>query len=408
MISDFDKVLDHRGMSSLKWEFIARNGEPEPWDQTDPELENEQVLSMWVADMDFRTAEPVIKALRDRVDRGIYGYAAKTPEYLDAVKGWMKRRHDWNIEVEWILPTVGIVPALNMIVRQFSEPGEKVLIQRPVYHPFTNSIRNNNRMVLCNPLTLKDNRYFMDFEDLELKARDQEVKLMIMSNPHNPVGRAWSSEELQRVGEICLRNNVLLVSDEVHGDLIMPGHRFAPYGLQESRLAENCIVCTAPSKSFNLAGLKASNLLISNPEIRERMQMEIKASGLYGMNPLGIVATQAAYNHGEPWLEEAISYIAKNFEFLEYFIRKHIPSLKVLPLEATYLSWIDCRELDLTQDGLDRLVMEEAHIYVDEGYLFGPEGSGFIRLNLACPRSIVEKALQRLKASIDNLDAGRA
>jgi cystathionine beta-lyase len=403
-MSDFDKVLDQRGMNSLKWEFTVRNGVPEQWDQTDPEQGEDQVLSMWVADMDFKTADPIVNALRKRVDRGIFGYAFITEVYLNAVQGWMKRRHGYPIEHDWIVPTIGIVPALSMIVRKFSSPGEKVLIQRPVYYPFSNAIKNNDRSVLCSPLKLENNRYQMDLEDLEEKAADPEVQLMILCSPHNPVGRAWSFEDIQKVGEICLKHQVLLVADEIHGDLIMPGHQFHSYGLLDPKLLENVIICTAPSKSFNLAGLKSSNLIIPNSEIRKRMKEEIKASGLFGINPFGIVATEAAYNEGEPWLEEAIGYIAKNFEFLDSFITSSIPSLKVLPLEATYLCWIDCRALGLSDQKLDQLMMEEAQIYMDEGHIFGPEGSGFIRLNLACPREIIEKALQRLKSSIEQLE----
>ena len=404
MMSDFDKVLDQRGMNSLKWEFTVRNGVPEQWDQTDPKQGEDQVLSMWVADMDFKTADPIVNALRKRVDRGIFGYAFITEAYLNAVQGWMKRRHGYHIEHDWIVPTIGIVPALSMIVRKFSSAGEKVLIQRPVYYPFSNAIKNNDRSVLCNPLKLENNRYQIDFKDLEEKAADPEVQLMILCTPHNPVGRAWSFEDIQKVGEICLKYQVLLVADEIHGDLIMPGHQFHSYGLQDPKLLENVIICTAPSKSFNLAGLKSSNLIIPNPEIRKRMKEEIKSSGLFGINPFGIVATEAAYNEGEPWLEEAIGYIAKNFEFLDAFITSSIPSLKVHPMEATYLCWIDCRALGLSDQKLDQLVMEEAQIYMDEGHIFGPEGSGFIRLNLACPREIIEKALQRLKSSIEQLE----
>ena len=402
-MSELDRILDQRGMSSLKWEFTVRNGEPEVWKETDPELGEEQVLSMWVADMDFRTAEPVIQALRERVERGIFGYASKTERYLDAVQDWMKRRHGFQVEQEWIVPTVGIVPALSMMVRKFSNPGEKVLIQRPVYYPFTNAVKNNDRVVLCNALKLENNRYEMDLKDLEQKAADPNVHLMILCNPHNPVGRVWSFEDLQKVGQICREQQVLLISDEIHGDLIMPGHQFNSFGLQDQEMLDNVIISTAPSKTFNLAGLKTSNLIIPNPRIRQQMKDEIKASGLFGMNPFGIVATQTAYEHGAPWLQEAIQYISGNFEFLRDFIRSKLPMLNVLPMEATYLCWIDCRELGLNDGRLQELILEDSRIYVDDGPIFGPEGSGFFRLNLACPRKIVEKALNRLKNSIDQL-----
>ena len=290
-----------------------------------------------------------------------------------------------------------------MMVRKFTNPGEKVLIQRPVYYPFTNAIKNNDRVVLCNALKLENKRYEMDLKDLEQKAADPNVHLMILCNPHNPVGRVWPFEDLQKVGQICREHQVLLISDEIHGDLIMPGHQFNCFGLQDQELLDNVIISTAPSKTFNLAGLKTSNLIIPNPRIRQQMKEEIKASGLFGMNPFGIVATQTAYEHGAPWLQEALQYIHGNFEFLRDFIRSKLPMLNVLPMEATYLCWIDCRALGLTNGRLQELILEDARIYVDDGPIFGPEGSGFFRLNLACPRKIVEKALNRLKNSIDQL-----
>lgn len=403
MTVNFDTEWDHRGLSSLKWEFIVREGEPQPWENTSPDLGDERILPMWVADMDFRVAEPIISALENRVKSGIFGYAAKTPGYLSAVINWMQRRHRWTVDEEWIVPTVGIVPALHMIVRQFTNPGDDVLIQRPVYYPFSYAVENNQRKVISNSLSLKDERYEMDFDDLEVKIKQSNIKLAILCNPHNPVGRVWSIDELSRFAEICYQNEILVVSDEIHGDLTLPGKNMTPYGRLDSKFTEKSIICTAASKTFNLAGLKTSNLVIRDPIIRGKMKQVIRASGLWGLNPLGLVATQAAYNSGEPWLKDAIKYIAGNHEFLGNYLRTHIPQLRVIPVESTYLAWIDCRELALADDSLAALMIDNAKVYLDDGTMFGPEGAGFVRINLACPRSVLEQALDRIRAAVGSL-----
>ena len=403
MTVDFDTEWDHRGLSSLKWEFIVREGEPQPWENTSPDLGDERILPMWVADMDFRVAEPIISALENRVKSGIFGYAAKTPGYLSAVINWMQRRHRWTVDEEWIVPTVGIVPALHMIVRQFTNPGDDVLIQRPVYYPFSYAVENNQRKVISNSLSLKDERYEMDFDDLEVKIKQSNITLAILCNPHNPVGRVWSIDELSRFAEICYQNEILVVSDEIHGDLTLPGKNMTPYGRLDSKFTEKSIICTAASKTFNLAGLKTSNLVIRDPIIRGKMKQVIRASGLWGLNPLGLVATEAAYNSGEPWLKDAINYIVGNHEFLGNYLRTHIPQLRVIPVESTYLAWIDCRELALDDDSLAALMIDNAKVYLDDGTMFGPEGAGFVRINLACPRSVLEQALDRIRAAVGSL-----
>jgi cystathionine beta-lyase len=358
---------------------------------------------MWVADMDFRVAEPIISALENRVKSGIFGYAAKTPGYLSAVINWMQRRHGWTVDEEWVMPTVGIVPALHMIVRQFTNPGDDVLIQRPVYYPFSYAVENNQRKVISNSLCLKGERYEMDFDDLEVKIRQSNITLAILSNPHNPVGRVWSIDELSRFAEICYKNEILVVSDEIHGDLTLPGQNLTPYGRLDSKFVEKSIICTAASKAFNLAGLKTSNLVIRDPVIRGKMKQVIRASGLWGLNPLGLVATQAAYNSGEPWLKDAIKYIAGNHEFLGNYLRTHIPKLRAIPVESTYLAWIDCRELALDDDSLAALMIDNAKVYLDDGTMFGPEGAGFVRINLACPRSVLKQALDRIRTAVGSL-----
>ncbi|MCP5156419.1 MAG: pyridoxal phosphate-dependent aminotransferase [Ectothiorhodospiraceae bacterium] len=402
---DLDREIDRHGTNSVKWEFLVRQGQATHWDRTRRELGEDRVLPMWVADMDFAAPQAVLDALHARIDHGILGYAAATPDYFESVAGWMQRRHGWSVAPEWIVPAPGIVPALHLIVRRFTAPGDKVLIQRPVYHPFTNAVVNNAREVVANPLIETDGGYRMDLDDLEAKAADPAVKLAILCSPHNPVGRVWTREELRRFGEICARHGVLVVSDEIHHDLVLPGHRFVPWGTLGDDLASRAIVCTAPSKTFNLAGLKTSNLVIPDPELRQEMQAEIRGVGLFGMSPLGIVATKAAYDHGAPWLEQVLAYVAGNVEHVERFVHERIPGLRVVRPEGTYLVWIDCRGLGLASADLDALFMERARIYVDEGHIFGPEGDGFMRLNVACPRSIVDDALERLRRAVAGINA---
>lgn len=403
---DFDTEWDHRGLSSLKWEFIIKDGEPQPWNGTNETLGDSRTLPMWVADMDFRVAEPIISALRERVERGIYGYAGKTDGYLKAVAGWMEAHHGFSVDLDWIVPTVGIVPALHMIVRRFTQSGDSILIQRPVYYPFSSAIANNDRHVVSNSLQLVDDCYRMDFNDLENKIKKHDVKLAILCNPHNPVGRVWSKEELSKFSEICDRYQVLVISDEIHGDLVLPDHQLSSYGLFDPTITKNSIICTAASKTFNLAGLKTSNLIIPNQALRAEMKSEILATGLWGLNPLGLVATQAAYECGESWRREVISYISNNHAYTHRFISQHVPLLRVIPAEATYLSWIDCRKLGINDHELHDMMMRDARLYLDEGSIFGPEGSGFIRVNLACPRSLLETALLRIKSTVEERITG--
>jgi cystathionine beta-lyase len=403
MTIDFDTKWDHRGLNSLKWEFFVRDGEPEPWEDTSPDLGDARVLSMWVADMDFRVAEPIVAALQRRVQSGIFGYAGVTSGYISAVTSWMQRRHGCPLNHEWVVATIGLVPALHMIVRQFTGPGDSVLIQRPVYYPFSYAVENNQRKVISNSLCLENGEYRMDFDDLEAKVRDANIKLAILCNPHNPVGRVWSRGELSKFARICHRNKILVVSDEIHGDLILPGHKMTSYCALDPELTENSIVCTSASKTFNLAGLKTSNLIIKNSDIRAKMKAEIHVSGLWGLNPFGLVATQTAYESGESWLKEVIRYIADNHELLDSYLRMYIPVLSVAPAEATYLAWVDCRGLGLDESALNDLMMGNARVYLNNGSIFGPEGSGFVRINLACPSSILKEALGRIRTAVNEL-----
>ena len=400
---DFNREINRRGTHSIKWGFMQDEEDPLRAKPTEAFFGENRILPLWVADMDFASPRPVVEALIERAEHGLYGYTGKTDSYCEAVVNWMRKRHGWEIAPEWICTTPGVVPALNMLVRAFVAPGERVLIQRPVYYPFFGAIENNGAEVVVNPLVYENGRYRMDFGDLEEKARDPRVRLAILCSPHNPVGRVWTADELTRFGEICLKNDVLIVSDEIHGDLIYRGNKFVPLARLGEAFAQNAITCTAPSKTFNLAGLHTSNIIISNPELRGRFEKTLQSNGLFGINAFGVVAVEAAYNHGEEWLAQALDYLEGNLAYLEDYVSGRIPQVTVIRPEGTYLVWIDCRRLGLDKDGLKRLMLKEARVYLDEGFLFGPEGEGFERINIACPRSILVEALERIGNAITRL-----
>jgi len=402
---DFDRQISRRGTSAVKWEFIQEGQDLLHWERTDEFFGPNRILPMWVADMDFRSPEPVVTALVARAEHGIYGYTEKSDGYYQSVVGWMMRRHGWRVAPEWICTTPGVVPALNMLVRTFLSPGEKVLIQRPVYYPFFSAIENNGGEIVSNSLILDNGRYGMDFDDLEVKAQDPKVKMAILCSPHNPVGRVWTREDLSRFGEICLRNNILVVSDEIHGDLIYKGYAFTPFASISEDIAQNAVICTAPSKTFNLAGLQTSNIIIPNADLRAQFEETLQSNGLFGISVLGIVATEAAYNHGEEWLEQLLDYVEGNLRYLDQYVRDNIPQISVIPPEGTYLVWLDCRRLGLGKWDLKRLMLNEARVYLDEGFIFGPEGEGFERINIACPRSILAEALERIRDAIQRLSS---
>jgi cystathionine beta-lyase len=400
---DFDAEISRRGTNSLKWEFFTEGESRVHWERTDPALGDERVLPMWVADMDFPCPQPVVDALVERARHGIYGYTARTDTYHQAVVNWMARRQGWTVAPEWICTTPGVVPALNTLVRSFVAPGAKVLIQPPVYYPFFNAVQNNGATLVTNPLLYENGGYGMDYADLEQKARDPELKMAILCSPHNPVGRVWTRDELARFGQICLENDVLVVSDEIHADLIYKGYEFTPFAGIGPDLARNTVVCTAPSKTFNLAGLHTSNIIIPDDELRSRFQKTLRATGLGWVGAFGLVALEAAYNHGEPWLEQVLDYIQANLRYMEAYLARHIPQITLVQPQGTYLVWLDCRRLGLDGAALKRLMFDQARVFMDEGFLFGPEGEGFERINIACPRALLVEALERIKNAVEAL-----
>lgn len=388
---DFDEVIDRKGTNSIKWEFTS----------FDIEGSTDDTLPLWIADMDFKCAEPILDAIHKRVDRHIFGYSvAASKEYFQAVCGWFERRFDWKIDSNNIVTSPGIVPALAFLIRVLTSEGDGIIIQSPVYYPFTNMIKNNNRTIVYNSLINNEGYYNIDFKDLEEKAKESNNKLMILCSPHNPVGRVWNEEELMRIAEICLKNEVFLISDEIHCDLIRKNSNFVPAGkiIDSDRL----ISCTAPSKSFNIAGLQMSNIVIKSAEIKKLWNREIAdKTGLSYTNPLGIVAAEAAYNEGEDWLEHVIDYIDDNLQYVDNYLKEHMPKAKYIIPEGTYFAWVDLNGYGYNHEELRELMVKKAGVALDEGYIFGKEGAGFERINVACPRSILQKCLDRMSGVLE-------
>ncbi|MBQ8621954.1 MAG: pyridoxal phosphate-dependent aminotransferase [Oscillospiraceae bacterium] len=386
---DFDAVIDRKNTNSLKYDFAVERGKPA------------DVLPLWVADMDFRAPAPVLEALRRAVEHGIFGYSDVKSDYYDAVSSWFSRRFGWQTQPQWLIKTPGVVFALAMAIRALTRPGDTVLIQPPVYYPFFSVIRDNDRVVVENELVYQDGHYSIDFEDFERKITEQQVKLFILCSPHNPVGRVWTLEELQKIGDICRKHNVYVVSDEIHCDFASQEHPHHVFLEANPELAEQTIVCTAPSKTFNIAGLQVSNIWISSKKIRAAFLKEIDRSGYSQLNSLGLVACQAAYEFGAEWLDQCRAYLRENLDYLRSFLAEHIPQIRLVEPEGTYFAWLDCSGLHLTQTELDDLIVNRAKLWLDAGHIFGGNAGQFQRVVLACPRATLEQALCRLKAAVD-------
>ena len=383
---DFSKAVDRSNTGAIKHDFA-----PEP-------VKGSGFIPMTIADMEFPAPPAVNEAVKRAAEHGCYGYTYADKAYLDAVKGWQKSRHAWDIDPEWYVVTNGVVQALGIAVRAFTERGEGVILQSPVYTPFFGAIRDNGRVIVENPLKNNGGRYEMDFDDLEEKCAQEDVKLMLLCSPHNPIGRVWTMDELSKVAEICRRNGVTVIADEIHNDLVLPGN---PHTVFAKIDRENCVVCTAISKTFNLAGLSCSNIFVPNKELRERFKTEAHTSGCGCVPYVARWATIAAYNEGGEWLDELISVVDGNFRFLYEFAEKRLPMLKVARAEGTYLAWIDMRALGMDHKELSAFMNEKALIADNDGEMFGKAGDGFRRWNLAIPRAELEKALLRLEKAIN-------
>ncbi len=386
MSYDFNRVIERRGSGCMKW------------DDTEDYFGVRDVLPLWVADMDFEAPREVREALLKRAKHGIYGYGARCPGLYEAQKEWLKRRWGWEIEDSWLTVSPGVIPALIMALRAFTEPGDRVALQTPSYPPFFAAVEKNGRQVAAIPLKVEGGRYQMDFPRLE-ETLDAGVKLLILCSPHNPVGRVWEEEELRRLGGICCRRRVLVVSDEIHGDIILSG-RHIPFPLLSPEFAGNSLVLTSTSKTFNLAGLQVSSTIIPNPELRRRYRHVQQGSGFSRPNIFGQAAAAAAYAHGEPWLEALLEHFRGNLQFFLYYLREHLPELVVIPPEGTYLVWMDCRRLGMDDQELRDFFLKEAGVAFNSGHTFGPEGRGFLRVNLACPRKVLEEALGRVQRAL--------
>ena len=394
---NFDKIINRKGTNCLKYDYAVERGKPA------------DVLPLWVADMDFTVSEEITKSLHAAVDHGIYGYTQPKDAYYNVITNWMEKNHNWKTKREWIMKTPGVVFALGAAVKAFTKPGDAVLIQNPVYYPFTNISRDNDRRVIDNTLVYEKrvtegkSQYSIDYEDFERKIVQENIKLFILCNPHNPVGRVWNREELQYLGEICLRHHVIVVSDEIHNDFVYPGFEHTVFANVDPRFAEFTVTCTAPSKTFNLAGLQISNIFISNETLREAFQKEIDKTGYDEPNALGAVACEAAYRGGQEWLDQLRAYLLENLNFLRAYLQEKIPQIHLVEPEGTYLVWLDCSELGISGKELDQFIVEKAGLWLDGGAMFGPSGADFQRVNIACPRATLELALDKLKAAVDNL-----
>ncbi|WP_337806771.1 MalY/PatB family protein [Prevotella pectinovora] len=382
---DFDKVTPRCGTNSYKW------------DSTD----DKEVLPMWVADMDFPTAPCIINALEKRVEHGIFGYTRVPEEYYDAVISWFSRRHHWKPRREWFIYTSGVVPALSAVIKALTNVGDKVLTLTPVYNCFFSSIRNNGCELDSCALRYEDNTFSIDYEDLERRAADPKTTLMLLCNPHNPSGRVWTREELRRIGDICIKNNVVVVADEIHCELVHPGFTYTPFASVSEEFQKHSVTCVAPSKAFNIAGLQIANIIVENDKWRQRIDKAININEVCDVNPFGVIATIAAYNEGEEWLNQLLQYIHGNYLFFKDYCEEHLPQLPVAPLEGTYLAWMDCRSLGIPSEELEEELMKEAKLWLNAGSMYGKEGEGFMRWNLACPRQLVKEGLERFSQFVD-------
>ncbi len=383
---NFDERIDRRGTGCVKWDMAP----------------DKDVLPLWVADMDFRAAPAILEAVKKRAEHGVFGYTVVEDDYYDAVISWFRRRHQWHIQREEILYTTGVVPAMSVAVKALTMPGEKVIILSPDYNCFFSSVRNNGCEVVESVLVRTGSRFTVDWQDFEAKCADEKATVFLLCNPHNPTGRVWTKEELERMNDICLRHHVKVVSDEIHCELMMPGHVFQPFAAVSEACRQNSVILNSPSKSFNIAGLQAANIICSQPEWRRRLDRAININEVCDLNPFGPVALKAAYNESEDWIDELNQYLWGNYQALCAFAKEHLPQWDVCTLEGTYLPWIDITATGMTSQEYSDRLLSEAKVWVNPGTMYGPQsGEGYIRMNIACPRSLLTEALQRIKVMND-------
>ena len=383
---DFDKVQNRRGSASYKWDYA----------------ENADVLPMWIADRDFQVAPAIIEAIHKRAEHGIFGYTHVPDSYYDAVTNWFSRRHSWQIQRDWIVCLPSVVPALSATIKALAKPGDNILIQGPVYNHFYSSITNNDCHPLSSSLVYANNTYTIDYEDLERKAATPNTPLMILCNPHNPAGRVWTREELQRIGEISIRHGVTVLADEIHCELVMPGHTYTPFASISEEFSQHSVTCISPSKAFNIAGLQIANIVCHNPEMRKKVVRAININEVCDVNAFGIEAAQAAYNKSDGWLEQLLQYLHDNYLYMQEFCKKHLPEFPLTVLEGTYLVWMDCSALGKKVATVEEELVEKSHLWLNAGTMYGPEGEGFMRWNIACPRTTLTEGLERFVSFVRN------
>ena len=382
---DFDRIIDRKNTRCLKYDFAVKRGMPE------------DVLPLWVADMDFETSSYIEDALTERVQEGIFGYSDVQTPYFEIIRDWMIRHHDWEPQEKWLIKTPGVVFALAMAVKAYTDPGDKVLLQQPVYYPFSEVITDNGREVVSNDLVLmEDGTYKIDFADFEQKIIANGIKLFLLCSPHNPVGRVWTKEELEKIGDICVKHGVTVVSDEIHNDFIWEGTHTVFAGIKKE-FADNSVTCTSPSKTFNLASMLISNIFIPNQILRRKFRKEMDRAGISQLSVLGLVATEAAYAHGDEWYAAMKNYVRDNIAFAKTYVEKNLPGVRMIDTQGTYLIWLDFRQTGLTVEELDHKIIYEAGLWLDSGKIFGKTGEGFERINVACPRAVLQEALDRIQ-----------
>ena len=388
---NFDEIINRNNTDCIKYDFKKVYNMPE------------DVLPLWVADMDFKVPDEVIEAMKKRCEHGIFGYTESRESYFEAVKNWIYTNHSWEVKRQYLVKTPGVVFALSTAVKAFTDIGDSVLIQRPVYYPFSRVIEENGRVIVNNSFVLNNGKYEIDFNDFEEKIKKNKVKLFLLCSPHNPVGRVWKKEELIKMADICVENGVIIVSDEIHSDFVWGENKHTTMGVLGKKYADNIVVCTAPSKTFNLAGLQASNIFIPNRELRHKFKEERNKTECIQLNIMALTACEAAYRYGSRWYGEVKEYIYSNIEFTDKFLKENIPNVKLIYPEGTYLLWLDFRNLNTDDEKLNDIMINKAKLWLDGGSIFGDEGKGFQRINVACPRSVLKEALERMAKAVNEI-----